>query len=294
MFSPLSLWCIVCRWVRFCFKSILNWGSDNKIWNKSRVWILSGGTVHRPAHRSAAPTLYSTNNTIQARWCRCSSLFCVCIPRGISYVSTLPYKWRNWLWGLFHTHTYSTNTIDLLAACSERGEACREERSIHLQVIDHRHSYGNNNSALKGTKHLFDKDVTWGQYLPRTLEYSVSYQPLNCKDVIYTNLWTEYHVTFWFIVDWPFLLYLGMYLFFFADTLSPSGWSNAEYVVKTFVPQSNGVYVNLVFVFVAVVHCGHVSGRRLSSTINMKVSGSMGTQNDNATVTLHIVIFCKK
>lgn len=87
----------------------------------------------------------------------------------------------------------------MLRERGEGGGACRKKRSIHLQVIDHRQSYGNNNSALKGTKHLFDKDVTWGQYLPRTyhitleyitfkyitLEYSVSYQPLvlNCKDV---------------------------------------------------------------------------------------------------------------
>ncbi len=31
-------------------------------------------------------------------------------PRGISCVSTLPYKWRHWLWGLFDTHSHTVQT----------------------------------------------------------------------------------------------------------------------------------------------------------------------------------------
>lgn len=31
-------------------------------------------------------------------------------PHGFSCVSTLPYKWRHWLWGLFDTHSHTVQT----------------------------------------------------------------------------------------------------------------------------------------------------------------------------------------
>lgn len=42
-------------------------------------------------------------------------------PRGVSCVSTLPYKWRHWLWGLFDTHSHTVQTQLIFSGAMEGG-----------------------------------------------------------------------------------------------------------------------------------------------------------------------------
>lgn len=60
-------------------------------------------------------------------------------PRGISRVSTLPYKWRHWLWGLFDTHSHTVQT-QLIYSGAPRGGGCW--RKIYTHITDHRPSCG--------------------------------------------------------------------------------------------------------------------------------------------------------
>lgn len=58
-------------------------------------------------------------------------------PRGISHVSTLPYKWRHWLWGLFDTHSHTVQT-QLIFSGALAGGGCW--RKIYTRITDHRPS----------------------------------------------------------------------------------------------------------------------------------------------------------
>lgn len=60
-------------------------------------------------------------------------------PWGISRVSTLPYKWRHWLWGLFDTHSHTVQT-QLIFSGALGGGGCW--RKIYTRITDHRPSCG--------------------------------------------------------------------------------------------------------------------------------------------------------
>lgn len=58
-------------------------------------------------------------------------------PGGISRVSTLPYEWRHWLWGLFDTHSHTVQT-QLIFSGALGGGCWWRGKDLHTRITDHR------------------------------------------------------------------------------------------------------------------------------------------------------------